>query len=201
MIFQLYLIYDKPEKLKEKYFNVIPFTKWKYNIQYTMEDVVEVQIEIPKNGKVKYEYDHKDGKLKVDRFLHGPHAYPFNYGNIPDTLSLDNDPIDCVVVCCEVLHPMCYVNCKIIGALITEDEKGGDDKLILVPSNKVDPNSKEISDIDDLTQNQLDNITDFFTHYKDREQGKFVKIIGLVHRDEAIEKYKESVKRHNEKHH
>lgn len=157
-----------------------------------MSNIVEVQIEVPKGSNVKYEIDHLTNKLKCDRILHGPFKYSFNYGFINDTLSLDGDPIDAVVICDEELYPTCYVTCKIIGALITEDEKGGDDKLILVPYEKVDPLSRGINDISDLTPHKMDEIEYFFTHYKDMEPGKFVKVQNRVSSQEAIEIYEQS---------
>ena len=51
--------------------------------------LVSVQIEIPAGHNVKYEIDHITNELRCDRFLHGPYMYPFNYGYIINTLSLD----------------------------------------------------------------------------------------------------------------
>src|SRR6185312_14899665 len=104
-----------------------------------MATEVEVKIEISKGHTVKYEFDHVSGKLICDRFLHVPFAYKFNYGFITNTLGGDGDPLDAIVLCDQSLHPTCYIQCKIIACLITKDEKGRDDKIILVPSEKVDP--------------------------------------------------------------
>ena len=161
-----------------------------------MSQIVEVQIEVPKGGKVKYEYDHVKNRLICDRILHGPFQYLFNYGFIHETLSLDGDPIDAVVICDEELYPTCYVKCKIIGALITEDEKGGDDKLILVPYQNVDPLSRGIDDITDLTPHKVDEIEYFFTHYKDMEPGKFVRVKERVGATKAIKIYEDSIERY-----
>ena len=87
---------------------------------------VRVQIEISQGSNVKYEIDHKTNELVCDRFLHGPFAYPFNYGYICGTLGGDGDPLDAVVICNRSLVPSCYIKCKIIGALVTVDEKGRD---------------------------------------------------------------------------
>lgn len=157
-----------------------------------MSYIVEVQIEAPKGGKVKYELNHHTGKLVCDRMLHGPFRYPFNYGFIHQTLSLDGDPIDAVVICDEILYPTSYIKCKIIGALITEDEKGGDDKLILVPCDNVDPLSVGINDISDLAPHKMDDVEYFFAHYKDMEEGKFVKVKKRVSAHEANTIYEES---------
>ena len=133
----------------------------------------EIIIEISKGSSVKYEYE--DGKLKVDRFLNVPFVYPFNYGYIPFTMGRDNDPLDAVVLC-DSLIPGSIIKCKLIGALETTDENGEDNKFIFVPINKVSNKSKNINDLDDLSIEELNKIKYFFTHYKDLDEGKWVKV-------------------------
>ena len=55
---------------------------------------VNVIIEIPQGSDVKYEIDHKTGKVYVDRFLYAAAHYPFNYGFIEGTIAPDGDPLD-----------------------------------------------------------------------------------------------------------
>jgi inorganic pyrophosphatase len=160
-----------------------------------MSNIVKVQIEIPKGHNVKYEIDHETHELICDRFLYGPFAYPFNYGFIINTLGGDGDPLDAVVICDRSLLPTCTIKCKIIGALITNDEKGQDEKIILVPDDKIDPHNKTINNISDLAKYTLDEIKYFFTHYKDLEEGKYINVQDFVSADKAIEIYKESVYR------
>lgn len=158
-----------------------------------MNKVVKVQIEIPQGQNVKYEIDHETNELVCDRFLHGPFAYPFNYGYITHTLGGDGDPLDAVVICDRSLLPTCTIKCKIIGALITNDEKGQDEKIILVPDEKIDPYNKKINNITDLDDHTLDEIKYFFTHYKDLEQGKFINVEEFVSVDVAYEIYNKSI--------
>ena len=159
--------------------------------------LVSVQIEIPSGQNVKYEIDHLTNQLRCDRFLHGPYMYPFNYGFIHHTLSLDGDPLDAVVICNRSLLPTCFIDCKIIGALLTEDEKGQDEKILLVPSEKIDPYNKNINNYTDLDQHTIDEIKYFFVHYKDMERGKFIKVGGFVNSDEAIDIYKKCIDNYN----
>lgn len=154
---------------------------------------VEVQIEISKGTSVKYEYDHEKNVLVCDRILHGPFTYLFNYGYIVNTLSPDGDPLDAVVICDHSLYPTCHINCRIIGALITEDEKGGDDKVILVPDTKIDPDSSDINDISDVGDAMVSKIKYFFEHYKDLEPGKFVRVKEFVGVAGAMEIYHNSI--------
>jgi len=158
-----------------------------------MTATVTVQIEISIGMTVKYEIDHQNNTLICDRFLHGPFAYPFNYGYIVNTLGGDGDPLDAIVICKPSLHPMCFIKCKIIGALITSDEKGRDEKIILVPDSSVDPNNKDINEYSDLPAHTLNELKYFFEHYKDLENGKYVKVEKFVDSKEATIIYKNSL--------
>ena len=48
---------------------------------------INVFVEIPQDGSIKYELDKNSGVIFVDRFLYTAFSYPFNYGFIPDTKS------------------------------------------------------------------------------------------------------------------
>ena len=158
-----------------------------------LNQIVKVQIEIEKGSNIKYEIDHKTHELICDRFLHGPFAYPFNYGFIMGTLGGDGDPLDAVVICDRSLSPSCTIKCKIIGALITSDEKGRDEKILLVPDDKIDPYSKYINTFKDLDTHTLDEIKYFFTHYKDMEIGKFIHVEDFIDEIQAKLVYEQSV--------
>ena len=156
---------------------------------------VDVQIEIPLDSRVKYEIH--NGKLRVDRVLHN-FPYWFNYGEIPNTLGGDGDPLDVIVLCRERLTPTCFIKCKIIGVLKTKDNKGQDDKLICVPSDDIDIESKEYNDINDLSDGTKSKLKYFFEHYKETEttktgEKKYVKVGGFYDKKIAIEIYKEGL--------
>src|ERR1700742_708351 len=99
---------------------------------------VNVSVEVPSGGEpIKYETDKAAGMLFVDRFLHTPMRYPGNYGFVPHTLSSDGDPIDVLVANTRPLLPGAYINVRPIGVLKMEDEQGGDEKIIAVPTPKL----------------------------------------------------------------
>ena len=99
---------------------------------------VNVVIEVPIGGEpIKYEMDKKAGALVVDRFLYTSMRYPGNYGFIPHTLSDDGDPCDVIVANTRAIIPGAVMSCKIVGVLLMEDEAGGDEKLLAVPSAKL----------------------------------------------------------------
>lgn len=152
-----------------------------------------VRVEIPRGSNIKYEI--VGGKLICDRILHTPMNYIFNYGCFESTLAGDGDPLDVVLLSEASFFPGCYVKCKIIGVLMTRDEKGDDEKIITVPIDSVDPQYSGINDIGDLPPSTIEQINFFFKNYKSLEKGKEV-IVGDFHgRDHAVGVYNDCVKR------
>ena len=151
---------------------------------------LDVIIEIPKNSRIKYEKDEVTGKIRCDRYLKTPFNYPYNYGYVPNTLAPDGDPLDAIVLCDYSLIPGCTVDCKVLGGIETSDEKGLDDKIILVPSDGIDPRSIYYNSIDDFKQSKLDEIKYFLSHYKDEENGKYIIVKDFYSKEEANKRIK-----------
>ena len=157
---------------------------------------VNVIIEVPIGGEpIKYEMDKDAGALVVDRFLYTAMRYPGNYGFIPHTLSDDGDPCDVVVANTRAIIPGAVMNCRPVGALLMEDESGGDEKIIAVPSTKLTRRYENVQNYTDLPQITLEQIEHFFTHYKDLEPGKWVKIKRWVDAAEAKKLICEGIER------
>ena len=91
-------------------------------------------VEIPKGSRNKYEYDVDSGCIKLDRFLYSSVVYPTDYGFIPDTWALDDDPLDAMVVVSEPTFPGCVIDVKPIALFRMRDEKGIDDKVVTFAS-------------------------------------------------------------------
>ena len=70
--------------------------------------------------------------------------------------------------------------------LITEDENGMDQKVIALPISKVDRENNNIKDIDDVNENTLSIIKDFFTNYKNNEPNKWVKCGDYENKEKTI---------------
>jgi len=138
---------------------------------------INVIIEIPIGGEpIKYEMDKISGTMIVDRILQTEMRYPGNYGFIPHTLSDDGDPIDVLVANHRPIISGAIINCRPIGVLLMKDESGQDEKIIAVPTDKVSPIYKDVQSYQDLPDILLRRIAHFFEHYKDLEDGKWVKI-------------------------
>lgn len=156
---------------------------------------INIVVEIPKGSSIKYEFDMTTGLLFVDRKLYTAMNYPFNYGFIPRTLEMDGDPVDALILGEDPVVPLSIVKSRPIGVLLTEDEEGQDSKVIATPVSKIDPTFSKIDDIKDLPEYIENQIKHFFEHYKELEEGKFVKVKGWEGKQGAVKKITESMQR------
>ncbi len=160
-------------------------------VGYNTPDDINVIVEVPIGGEpVKYELDKASGTLFVDRMLYTAMRYPGNYGFVPHTLSEDGDPIDVLIANQRPLIPGCVINCRPVGVLVMSDEKGGDEKVIAVPSSRVTARYDKVKSYRDLPDILVQQIAHFFEHYKDLENGKWVRIERWGDADEAREMIK-----------
>lgn len=130
------------------------------------EDFIAV-IEIQKGSKNKYELDKETGHLMLDRILYTSTHYPANYGFIPRTYADDGDPLDVLVLCSEVLHPLSLVRCYPIGMITMMDQGRRDEKIIAVPFE--DPSYNEYTSIENLPSHVVTEMRHFFSVYKSLE--------------------------------
>jgi len=131
----------------------------------------------------------------VDRFLHTAMFYPGNYGFIPHTLSEDGDPCDILVVANVAVVPGAVIRCRPVGALLMQDEKGMDEKILAVPVDDLHPFYSNIRTYTDLPSVLIDQIAHFFEHYKELEQGKWVKVLRWLDAGEAQTLVQEAIDR------
>jgi inorganic pyrophosphatase len=137
--------------------------------------------------------------LYVDRKLYTAMFYPSNYGFIPGTLELDDDPVDALILGEDPIAPLSIVRCRPIGVLLTEDEEGQDSKVIATPISKIDPTYSKANDIKDIPEYIKNQVEHFFEHYKELEQGKFVRVKGWEGKQGAMNKISEAIQRYSEK--
>ena len=154
----------------------------------------DVLIEIPAGSRNKYEVDKKTGKIRLDRMLFTSTRYPWDYGYVEDTLGLDGDPIDALVMLDEPTFPGCVVKCRAIGMFRMTDEAGGDDKLLCVPAGDV--RKEHLRDIHHISEYDRLEIQHFFEVYKDLEPGKSVEGATWVGRTEAEREIQSSFTRY-----
>lgn len=150
---------------------------------------MKVIIEIPINSNIKYEYH--QGVLMVDRVL--GMSYPGNYGYVQDTLALDGDELDVILLVPYPLHIGCRIECRAVGVMCMEDEEGVDHKLLAVPS--IDPEYNGINDITDVSHEKLDAIRNFFEEYKKKDPTRWSRVEGIFDRHKALEILREAQER------
>lgn len=141
-------------------------------------------IEIPKGSKKKYELDKTTGLIKLDRILFTSTHYPSNYGFIPRTLADDNDPLDVLVLCSEMLDPLTMVECYPIGVVKMVDNQEVDEKIIAIPFR--DPVYSGYRDVSTLPQHVLHEISHFFEVYKALEHSE-TSVKTILDREKAVE--------------
>ncbi len=149
-------------------------------------------VEIPKGSRNKYEFDHERNVIRLDRFLFSSTVYPTDYGFIPDTLSLDGDPLDVMVCVSEPTFPGCLIDVKPIALFRMEDDQGVDDKVLAVPLT--DPGWSALDSLDQVSDQLQNEITHFFTVYKQLEN-KHVEVDGWFSREDAVRVIEESRER------
>ncbi len=142
-----------------------------------MSDAIKVLIEIPEGSRVKYELDEDTNQIEVDRLMPTAMGYPVNYGLVQETHGEDGDALDALVFISEAVMPGVVIKCKVIGLLEMEDEEGIDHKLVCVPAKtKIDPICGAWESLSDVPEAKKRMIKHFFEHYKDLEEGKWVKL-------------------------
>lgn len=151
-----------------------------------------VVIEVPYGHRNKYEYDSELGAIVLDRPLFSPVHYPGDYGFVPSTLADDGDPLDVLVMVKTPTFPGCVVAARPLGVLMMQDEKGGDEKILAVPTT--DPSFETYHSLSDVPPHFLREMDHFFRVYKELE-GKHVTSMGWKDRWEAEQVIKDSIKR------
>src|SRR5215204_3135666 len=125
---------------------------------------VNAVIEISQGSRAKYEIDKGTGLLKLDRVIYSSFHYPVNYGFIPQTLGQDGDPLDILVLCSQVIQPLCLVEATVIGNMQMIDSGEEDDKIIAVATH--DPSVNHINSIEELPKHFFSELRNYFEQYK-----------------------------------
>ncbi len=150
-------------------------------------DKINAIIEIPYGSSVKYELDKESGAVFVDRVMASAVFYPANYGFIANTLADDGDPVDILVLNEYPIQAGAVIPCRLIGVLVMEDESGMDEKLLALPTSKVDARYEDIKSLNDVPKATLAKIKNFFETYKILEKDKWVKVQDFKDTKAAVE--------------
>ena len=136
-------------------------------------ELLNMVVEVIMGSRDKYEYFSPWESFVLDRIIPSSVVFPVDYGFVPRTWFDDEDPLDIMVLSYEPLEVGCIVKVRMIGALVVEDEKGGDVKVLSVPVS--DARYDGYHDITDVHPHKLREIQEFFETYKRLEPHKWVK--------------------------
>ena len=95
----------------------------------------------------------------------------------------------------EPTFPGCVIPVKVIALFRMRDDKGVDDKVVCIPEH--DPNWKHVEKLEDLGEPLRDEISHFFSIYKQPE-GIAVKVDGWFPREQALEIIEEARQRYRD---
>jgi len=147
-------------------------------------ELLNMVIEVVSGSRDKYEYNAKWGAFVLDRIIPSSVVFPVEYGFVPQTWYDDEDPLDIMVMSFEPLQVGCIVKVRVIGALVIEDEKGQDTKILSVLVN--DRRFEGYHDISDIHTHELTEIQEFFETYKRLEPHKWAKVKKWLNVKEAL---------------
>ena len=142
-------------------------------------------IEVTSDSRDKYEYNFKWEAFVLDRIIPSSVIFPVEYGFVPQTWYEDGDPLDIMALSFEPLEVGTIARVRVIGALIIEDEKGIDPKILSVLEN--DARFEGYKDISAVHKHELKEIEEFFETYKRLEPHKWAKTRGWKNAAEARE--------------
>ena len=146
-------------------------------------DEIYAVVECLKGERNKYEYDKDVPGVVLDRVLHSNVHYPYDYGFIPQSYYDDGDPFDVMVLVEDQTFPGCVIEARPVALMEMDDDGEKDDKVIAVPDE--DPRYDDVQDVEDLTEQQKDEISEFFETYKNLEEGKQTEVLGWGDADAA----------------
>ena len=137
---------------------------------------LNVVIETPQGSRNKFNFDPKRGIFKLGGVLPTGASFPFDFGFVPATQGEDGDPLDVLVLMDAPAFAGCLVPCRLIGVIEAEQtERDGrtmrNDRLIAVADNS--HTHGEIQELNDLSQNLLEEIAYFFQSYNEIKGKKF----------------------------
>ena len=153
-------------------------------------DVFNVIVETPRGSKCKYEISKKHQGIVLDRVLHHSVMYPAEYGLIPQTYYLDNDPMDVILLMSQQTYPGIIVEAKAIGMLEMLDQGEEDHKVLAVAIR--DPIYRDYEAIENLPEHLPKEISNFFEIYKILENKK-TEVKGWLGKESALREISKSM--------
>jgi inorganic pyrophosphatase len=147
--------------------------------------LVNVVVEVPVGSRNKYEYEPELGVIMRDRVLPGNVRFPADYGFVPSTESADGEPLDAMVAAYDPVFPGCVIRVRVVGAL--EMDEGGETEYNIFAVPDDDPRFNDIEALEDMPEQNLREIEQFFVAFKRLEGDEEAEVRGWCGREEAQE--------------
>lgn len=144
----------------------------------TVNEDVEVVIEIPQERHSPYGIGQAAHGLGPDRPAFSASSYPADYGFITGTLAADATPLDALVLAEEPSFPGCRVVARPVAVLQMDGKRGPDDKIICVGAGG--RRWEAIKDLDDLPVGLTDAIYQFFCTYTTLAVNAYITVRGYA---------------------
>lgn len=157
-------------------------------------ELLNMVVEVVSGSRDKYEYNPEWEAFVLDRIIPSSVIFPVEYGFVPQTWLEDGDPLDIMALSFEPLEVGAIARVRVIGALIIEDEKGIDPKILSVLAN--DARFEGYKDISDVHKHELKEIQEFFETYKRLEPHKWAKTKGWKNAAEAMEIVESAIRKY-----
>jgi inorganic pyrophosphatase len=123
----------------------------------------------------QFDYDRDSNLFKLASLLPEGMSFPFGFGFIPSTKAEDGDPLDIMVLMDEPAHAGCLIDIRLVGAIEAEQSQDGrterNDRLLGVAVQSY--SHQDVSSIEDVGKNRLDQIEEFFVNYNKLRGKKF----------------------------
>jgi len=180
---------EKTRKRRRKTTNptkINPFTDKNY--------VVNAVIETPGGSRNKFKYDEKIGFFALSGVLPEGMVFPHAFGFIPGTKASDGDPEDILILMDEPTFSGCVVPSRLVGVMEAEQTEDGElernDRVLAVAAHSRD--YSEVRSLDDLNENVLKEIEQFFITYN-KEKGKKFRVLQMRGPRQALKLIKKSL--------
>lgn len=172
--------------------------KTKDNAKSSRPPEFDIIIETPKGHRNKFKFDDKSHQWELSGVLPRGMVFPFDFGFIPGTTGDDGDPLDVMLLMDEPAFPGCHVQCRIVGIIEAEQTENGEtfrnDRILAVPTHSRD--HADICTLDDVEDNILKELEDFFTAYN-MSKGQGFKVLATKGASDAVNLIERSTTKRN----
>ncbi len=145
-------------------------------LRSTTDGEFQVVIETPKGSRNKYAFDPDARVFRLKKVMPSGMAFPYDFGFLPSTRGEDGDPVDVLVLMDEPAFAGCVMSCRLIGAIVAEQEdedgkKERNDRLVAVEA--LNHAYATVTHISELGKKFIRELEAFFVNYHKLSGEKF----------------------------